>query len=394
MYNIKPHESINDFPWEISLSNRIQKMLEAKKNGIKVVVYLYEVSDTSTFRYRVYNMCQALELGLRWHGTYFFKNELKEIQHLIDQMDLLVIARFKWCRELEEMIRLLKKKKKKIAFDTDDLVYDTKYAPLIMNTLSVEESENRLEYWFSYIGRMEMSLKQCDAVITTNQYLADMIENDTKRRVYIANNFMNRMQLEVSKDYYAQKKNQCSVGKFIIGYFSGTPSHINDFRVVGPEIKRLLERNEDMILRIVGFMELPGYMQKLKEQGKVEYKPLVSFTELQYEIAQVDVNIAPLVYNMFTNCKSELKFFEAAVVGTPTCATPTHVFKKNIEHCVDGYLCMSGQWEDALQVLYDRRKKGYSELNDRAYKKCIEQYAYYNQVMKLEKIFDSIVGGQ
>src|SRR5574344_2137514 len=100
---------------------------------------------------------------------------------------------------------------------------------------------------------------------------------------------------------------------FILCYFSGTASHVNDFKLISPEIKMLLEDFKDMKLLIVGFMEFPAYMNQLINEGKIIYKSLVDFLELQRLIAEVDVNIVPLIENTFTNCKSELKFFEACI---------------------------------------------------------------------------------
>lgn len=393
MYNIIPYEYKNEQPWVISISERIKKITEAERLGLKVVVYLYETPDTSTFRYRVYNMVQALELSLEWRGTYFYSNELDVVKEWLKDIDVVVICRFRWNSKLQELIKKIKKMQIPLAFDSDDLVYDEKNIPLVMNTLSVEENDERLNYWFSYIGRLSRVAKQCDCLITTNDYLAEMMKADLGKDVYIAQNFLNRLQLEVSEDYFEQRGNSYE-DKFVVGYFSGTPSHINDFRVVGPEIKRALEECEKMVLRVVGFMEMPSYMNDLIAQGKVERVGLVNFVDLQKEIASVDLNIVPLVDNKFTNCKSELKFFEAAVVGTPTCATPTFLFSNNIVNGIDGYLCKQGEWYGIIKTLYDNRGAGYSDLMHAARKKCINKYAYYNQTSNLDDIFNSISGGR
>ena len=53
--------------------------------------------------------------------------------------------------------------------------------------------------------------------------------------------------------------------------------------------------------------------------------------------------------NSFTNCKSELKFFEAAICGTLTLATPTFAFRNSISHGQTGALVPSFNWDQALQ---------------------------------------------
>jgi glycosyltransferase involved in cell wall biosynthesis len=77
--------------------------------------------------------------------------------------------------------------------------------------------------------------------------------------------------------------------------------------------------------------------------------PLQDFLNLQRLIAEVEVNIAPLQDNSFTNCKSELKFFEAAICGTPTLATPTFTFRNSIVDGKTGCLVPSHAWDLALQ---------------------------------------------
>jgi glycosyltransferase involved in cell wall biosynthesis len=77
--------------------------------------------------------------------------------------------------------------------------------------------------------------------------------------------------------------------------------------------------------------------------------PLQDFLNLQRLIAEVEVNIAPLQDNSFTNCKSEVKFFEAAICGTLTLATPTFTFRKSIVHGKTGFLVPSYGWDSALQ---------------------------------------------
>ena len=76
---------------------------------------------------------------------------------------------------------------------------------------------------------------------------------------------------------------------------------------------------------------------------------------MQREQAKVDINIVPLVNNEFSNCKSELKYFETAIVGTPTCATPSFTYSSAIENGENGYLCEKGEWLRAFEKLYNRK---------------------------------------
>ena len=391
MYKIKEISYSNTEPWLVPFEKRLACLFKAKKEGFKIVLYLYEEPDTSTFRYRVYNMCQSLELSLRWRGVYFFEKELERIKRYINEFEVIIAVRYRWSIKFDDFLQLAKKQKKCIVFDVDDLVYTSKNIPLIMNTLSVNfENDSNYDYWFAYTGRLEKSIRECDYVITTNQFIKGKLEEDINYPSYIVPNYMNRLQLMVSEDYYRQKKMQYSRDDFVIGYFSGTPSHINDFLVVAPELMRLLDEYKDIRLRIVGFMELPGYMQRYFENHQIERIPLQNFIDLQKYIAEADVNIVPLINNEFSNCKSELKFFEAGVVGTITCATPSYVFKQKIKPGKNGFLCNPGEWYETLLYLYRNRRKGCTDIVKRAYQDSINGYAYYHQVTLLDEIFDDL----
>ena len=73
------------------------------------------------------------------------------------------------------------------------------------------------------------------------------------------------------------------------------------------------------------------------------------YVELQRSIAEVEVNIAPLSHTAFNICKSDLKFFEAAAVGTWTVASHTPSLDDAIDDGVTGRLAKAHEWDDALR---------------------------------------------
>ncbi|MBP1546065.1 MAG: hypothetical protein J6A37_05650 [Oscillospiraceae bacterium] len=391
MYKIDKLPVENTQPWLRPQAERISWILSAKENNLKTVVFLYEAPDSSTFRYRVYNVCQTLEFGLSWRGSWFYADELNFVKKYIDKIDLIVISRFRWTFELESLISSAKRCGIRIAFDVDDMVYDIKHIPAVVNTLSVDMSNpGNMEFWFSYISRLQLSASLADVMITTNEFLAKKIRIDSNKDVYIIQNFYNKLQSDFSDKFYAQKQTLSSENDFVLGYFSGSPTHIIDFLSIAPEIIKLLNKYDDITIKILGYMDLPSDFDKWLKMGRIVKDPFVDFIELQRKIAEVDVNLVPLVNNDFSNCKSELKFYEASIVGTVTCAAPSYVFKEAIEHGVTGYLCDKGMWLPTLEMLYLSRKQGFTEITSNARKYCVGKYAYFNQTLYIEEIFENI----
>jgi hypothetical protein len=97
-----------------------------------------------------------------------------------------------------------------------------------------------------------------------------------------------------------------------------------------PHVRLVLFENT---LDISEFPELGPFRRQ------IEWRTIVPVSQLLDEYASLDINIAPLeVGNAFCEAKSELKYFEAALVGVPTIASPTRPFAESIKNGETGFL--------------------------------------------------------
>ena len=136
---------------------------------------------------------------------------------------------------VEAFIKLAKKLNKVVIYDIDDLVIDTKYTDTIkyLDTMSKEERES----YEQGVNNMQRVLKMCDAVITTTERLAKELEQYSPR-VFVNRNTASEKMLELSEKAYKkikQAKNEKN-GKVKLGYFSGSITHNDDFRMIQPAI--------------------------------------------------------------------------------------------------------------------------------------------------------------
>jgi len=83
--------------------------------------------------------------------------------------------------------------------------------------------------------------------------------------------------------------------------------------------------------------------------------PFLPWLELPGALRDLDINLAPLAPgSSFNEAKSAIKWLEAALVETPTIATPTEPFREAIDHGGSGLLAATtGEWVDALDLLLD-----------------------------------------
>lgn len=345
MYNLPYEIEIGNESWQIPLYERCRMVIDARKKGKQVAILLYHHADTSTFRYRAYNVQQATQRSSKWQSVFFFMHEMETIMHLLHFASLLILLRIKWEHAIDTLIWKARSQEIPVLFDIDDLVCTTEYLPLVTNTLNVDfNNPPAYDFWFADFSRMEFTAQKADGFIVTNDFLGKELEKRFQKPYLIIPNSINEEQLKISSDIVRIKNESEYSQPFTIGYFSGTPSHINDFRTISSELVELLNDFTQMVLQVVGFMDFPKTMGELISKRLIVFSPLVDFRELQRFIAQVDVNVVPLVVNTFTNCKSELNYFEAAAVNTVTIAAPTYTYKNAIREDATGWLCNPGHW--------------------------------------------------
>jgi glycosyltransferase involved in cell wall biosynthesis len=336
-------------PWLSSYDERMRQMMAQERR----IAYFYEHPDTSTFRYRAFNPGLTLaanpECGVS--AAWFDHRDLRMDDGFIDAADVLIICRARYNAAVARMVSRARAGGIPVLFDCDDLVFDTDRLHLLVDSLSQnQQQEGVWDDWFASIGRIGATLRLCDGFITTNEYLAGRARDyEPRLRTALMPNYLNREQQQLSQGFHHTKRdsNWLRDERIHIGYFSGSPTHSRDFAVAAPAICRLMERDPRVTLRVVGFLE-PN-QELMRYQDRLEFHPLQDFLNLQRLIAEVEINIAPLQDNTFTNCKSELKFFEAAICGTLTLATPTFSFRNSILQGQTGLLVPSYGWDVALQ---------------------------------------------
>lgn len=344
----------NDFVYPWVYSSVVDRLrILTKKDNKKKIVYLYEFLDSSTFRYRVYNMCELSNNSMDYTATYFFLHEWEHLVKNIDYVDYLVIVRVRWSIELDQIFTKAFSRNIKIYFDVDDLVFDVKKVPLLMNTLGIEPNNTNYDFWFSYLGRLNVAASYCDHYITTNDFLSDHIKAYFKKPTFVIHNFINARQMETSiKLCKIKNDNKLSpTDTILLGYFSGTPTHNNDFKSISSDLYDLMKKDRRIKLRLVGYLDVPNNLLDFMSEGRIDRIPLQNYLNLQVKIAECDVNLIPLLNNEFTNGKSEIKYFEASIVDVPSVATPTFIYQKIIENGQNGYLARPGEWGEIIEKI-------------------------------------------
>lgn len=361
-------------PFYYGLKDRVYKIqywlvVSSKLKKRKSVIFVSGEWMTPGHVYRVERYVEAYR-SLGFVTIWFKPSSLFANLEVLNQCALLIIWRTVMDTKLDKIIARAKEQKAKIVYDLDDLMFYPELArkDIIDGIRTMELDENLVVEMYS---GMNETMQKADYCTCPTEYLARHFRKHGKNTFVLPNGFSGD-NIETSiRLFGGGKKND---GKIRIGYAGGTKTHQKDFAVALPALIHVLKKYHNLHLVVFGeallldeFMELKPFIDR------IETRKLVPLDKLPKEIYRFDINIAPLEISDFTQSKSELKYFEAALFMIPTIATPSDPFRRIIENGLNGFLANStDEWIQALESLVQDE-----ELRRQAGKNAFFQSLYY-----------------
>lgn len=332
--------------------------------GFKDVLFINGCSLPHPQRYRVTHQIEQLESAGLSCDRIDYENLTVD---LVKYYRAFVFYRCPIIPVVEEFIKIAKENNKTVFYDIDDLVFDLEHTNMIkfLDTMSKEERD----LYNDGVVRMGKTLDLCEYGIASTERLQTEMSKHLKD-VYVNRNVMSDEMIKYSNIALKEVKKDSS--KVVIGYLSGSITHNDDFKLIMPSVIKVLKEYDNVYLQIVGLLDLPKEMEKVKD--KVITSPFMDWKELPRLIRSIDINLAPLEDTIFNEAKSENKWCEAALVKIPTVASNVGAFKHEIEHDKTGILCDDEKdWYDALKRLIEDRKYRL-ELGENSYEEVMENH--------------------
>jgi len=318
-------------------------------------------------RYRVYHQIEQLAVNnIFCHIVYHKELTLDYLRYARG----FVIFRCPYSEIVGRFIEEAKKLNKHVFFDIDDMVVDTKYTDMNSYVRNMEpEAKKDID---DGVRKMGQTLCLCDSAITTTEALAAGLE-DFVPEVFINRNVASdeMMALSIAAIENEKKGRISHTGrrdKVVLGYFSGSITHNEDFELILSTLLRVLSENKNVYLMITGILDIPSVFKEYK--NRIIIHSFLDWKSLPGLIASIDINLAPLTPNLFNACKSENKWVEAALVKVPTIASDIGAFSHMIENGVTGILCSSeDEWYEALSnMINDSILR--TSISERAFEFC------------------------
>jgi glycosyltransferase involved in cell wall biosynthesis len=303
---------------------------------------------------------------------------------LADFADVLVLSRTRYDGNVHRLIDSFRQAGKKVYSDVDDLIFSPQHAGLVARSLGHPTEGKVIDSWFAFLSRVNETLRLSDEVIVSTPHLAGLVAKEFDKPIHTVSNFLNNEQLAIA-DGLEERSADTNNPKIRIGYFSGSNSHKLDFDTMAPSLARLLAANANVDFVIAGHLDLPDVLAP--HANRIERLPFMNILELQEAMATVDVNVVPLQHNDFTHSKSELKFFEAAIVGTPTIASAAPVFEAVIDHGKNGLLVHDHDWDAALGKIAELSVEDRERMGQRARETAQRMFTPSSMAHSITQVF-------
>lgn len=264
-------------------------------------------------RYRAYHPAEALlkkgHICTIYSASQFFTNPSFNY-------DIYIFHRPSISRKMfPEVIKTLKRLGRQLICDYDDLIFGNEEAALTSSAVK-NGTLTPKDAILAYSNNLE-ALFLFDQFTVSTTMLAERINKvSSDAKILISPNFIPDSILSV-QEYLGTPFRKRSDS--IIGYFAGTKSHDRDLPEIEEALHRVLSENSQFKLLIVGPVAITKALASLPS---VTTLPAVNYLRLPSLMSKCNTVIAPLENSAFNECKSRVKFLEAALSGCRLIASP------------------------------------------------------------------------
>ncbi|MHC2107076.1 glycosyltransferase [Methylobacterium sp. CM6246] len=321
--------------------------------------------------YRVIQKYNYLRLG-GWEAEVYDQNHPDAYRPAIDRARAVIFYRTPSTPDIIHAILYARAIGLQTYYDIDDLIFDAELYPDTFASFQGqidEETYASLQYG---VPLFRYAMKLCDVGIASTPELAKYIRPLVRTGIC----HVLRNGLDYRNNAYIQHKpKRLSAAKLTFFYGSGTKAHNQDFNeLAAPALAYILRKYADTRLMIVGHLKLVPELQSLGERVcQIPFSTDVS--DYWEALSGADINLAPLNKSRTTDCKSEIKWLEAAMCGIPSVVSSTATYDDALRDGEDVLIARSPEgWAQALEYLV-LHPEGRSQIGGKAKERAMADYS-------------------
>lgn len=274
-------------------------------------------------------------------------------------------------------------------YEIDDLIFDAAEYPASLASYGGQVDE--LEYAGLKLGvpLFASAMALCDYGIASTPALAEQMRGRVRTgTVFVHRNAFGRRH----EAWAASRPHEHRPGRVTLFYGSGTKAHKEDFQeLVEPALVELVRRHGDRIsIVLMGFVTVTEQLRQIGANLTV-VAPNWDIDGYWAMLSMVDISIAVLKPSLMADCKSEIKWLEAAMFAIPSVVSGTATYLDAVEAGVTGLVCSTpGEWTAALdQLVVDAALR--QRIGGAARDRIRRDYGLDAMAGSLRRIFDQVV---
>ena len=309
------------------------------------VLLVAEASIPQCFQYRVQQKLEMLS-RLGWEAEWLPWSDVPAVERALHFHDVIVLYRVPGFPPVMSYIEYARSLNKLLIYDVDDLVFDRQQLAHKFGNDRGQLTKRQYQNLLTGADLYHQALSAVPFCLVSTEPLRQEVEKAGDTAAFVLPNGISTELLAAAKNNRAERNNE----EVMLFYGSGTNTHDADFGYVGEVLSDLLATFAQLRVIVVGPVQLDPRLHRFADRVQtIKFLKYESYLEL---LAYADISIAPLQPGVFADCKSEIKWLEAGLLGVPSVVTKTKAYIDIIDQGRNGFMAENPeQWRSILTEL-------------------------------------------
>ncbi len=375
------------------LTERLERetLVDLPPGPVKRVAIIADIGLPQCKFYRVTQKCEQLTAaGIGWQ-VFDYMNGTQDYINSCGTFDAAIFYRVPAIPSIVRAIEAARKAGQPTFYEIDDLMFDPEKFPASFESYGGQVSHDIYASLVTGAVTLRHALSICDFAIASTTALAARMAPLTLR----GRAFVHRNGLGKTHERNFDPHEDLPGGELRLFYGTGTKAHNEDFTTeLVPSLLKLFAKHGDGIrLVIMGYLTLPDSLAPYAHRI-TRLDPIWDIEQYWNVLRGMSINLAVLTPNDVADCKSEIKWLEAAMMGVPSVVTATATYKEVIRDNETGMLVTSSkQWFTAVDDLISSPGKRRS-IGMRARAEVLKTYSMHSLSANIARIFEQAAGSE
>jgi glycosyltransferase involved in cell wall biosynthesis/tetratricopeptide (TPR) repeat protein len=353
------------------------------------------VADLGLKQCEFYRVDQKIEHITRAGHQALKYNYWTDIPKFLDNLftiDLVIFYRVVATPEVVDAIRQARHAGVPTIYEIDDLMFDSRHFPDSFESYGGQISNDMYAGLVTGTEGLTTAMSLCDYGIASTPTLAGMMRPIVRRNeVFVHRNAFSKLHEAAQRTFVNRPLDVSDVTTIFYG--TATKAHNSDFdEDCAPALARLFDEfGARLRLVVVGYLTLPPILIPYTDRITL-VPPIWDMAAYWQLLATMDINLSVLKPSLLADCKSEIKWLEAAMLKVPTVMVATATHKDvALDGAAAALVHRRKDWYPVLRRLIRDKAKRHS-IADAAYQLAASNYSIDSSASNITSIIDAIFG--